>query len=372
MGRRPALGKETSTSSEQARVSLRLPRAAAALAPNRIQEAVERAVVHAPPACVQTTGTPKQRRLLRHLAESGISTLLLLGESTFTQMASHLHCALGGKLRHYRTLFTINASVPANAPDAEIWRTAVAGSQSPAHRLNIGATQLQAPGITLTLWYALVYSFSASDERGVGCGDALAGGCLTPRSLAFLLRSFGEPGTLRLVSPPGLHYHDANTFDTMARGMAATAWKQHAQERSSAHKRSAHTLRPVIFVDSAPQYFHTVDGSGLYEQPVRLSSRCVRPSNATRGLWRSAALARAWELQRKEQALHLGDGEATPRLVLTASARLQRTSDETIHAMKGDCTHTPASDAGWLPLVEAVLRPESGLPDHSSIKLRTP
>ena len=78
MGRRPALGKETSTSSEQARVSLRLPRAAAALAPNRIQEAVERAVVHAPPACVQTTGTPKQRRLLRHLAESGISTLLLL------------------------------------------------------------------------------------------------------------------------------------------------------------------------------------------------------------------------------------------------------------------------------------------------------
>ena len=79
------------------------------------------------------------------------------------------------------------------------------------------------------------------------------------------------------------------------------------------------SIFPTTFCDSAPQYFHTV----------------VRPSNATRGLWRSAALARAWELQRKEQALHLGDGEATPRLVLTASARLQRTSDETIHAMKG-------------------------------------
>ena len=237
--------------------------------------AIKQASPNKAPQCVQTSSAPRQKYLLQHLSASNTSTILLIGESTFTQMASHIHCVLGGILLHYGTLISLDATAPHNMSNANAWLTAEPGFKA-GRRLNIGATQLRTSSLNLTVWYVLIYAFSESTTHGEkqlsmnaishralnlavkrsGVPDRLSFNrharrstarqlpvtyatdrhlcrqeyCLTPHMLRLLLRSFGGRGTLALVSPPGLHYHDQSSFDRMASGLVAAVWEVHAHK----------------------------------------------------------------------------------------------------------------------------------------------
>ena len=252
--------------------------------------------------------TPKYN--LKSLVQRGITAMLLVGESTHVQMAASANCFFRGTLHHYDHVLSLNTS------RSDVWSSALKPAGYRPGRTEVGATQLRTPSFTFTFWFALVYSTT----------EVVCIFCLSRRGLEFLLRAFGGAGAIAFVNPPGLHDHTEHEYE-------ATAYTMTMALRGSGS----------YMVDSAPQYFRTTDGSGLYERRVGTGTPCRAPSNLSAASWRTAILTRVWELH----------GGPRVQLLLTSRDQIAHVSPQMLDMMtkSGDCTHMPRSFAAWAPLM---------------------
>ena len=259
------------------------------------------------PACARVA---KPKYNLKSLVERGITSMLLIGESTHVQMAASANCFFIGTLHHYDHVLSLNTS------HSDVWRSALKSAGYMPGRTEVGATQLRTPSFTFTFWFALVYSVT----------ENVCEFCLSRRGLECLLRSFGGDGAIAFVNPPGLHDHTEHEYKVTASTMTIALCGSGS-----------------YIVDSAPQYFETNDGSGLYERRVGAGTPCRLPSNFTAASWRTGLLKMTWERHCRHRA----------KMLLTSRDQITHVSPKMLNMMtvRGDCTHLPRSFAAWAPLM---------------------